>query len=113
MLRTSLIGTRVYLFTNCFWLKLIGHDALTFWRFIFLRSPRTRVSAGIIGHELVHVRRWVKAGFFKYAWRYVSGLLRHGYRANTEERIAYSEGPALAAHSDVQAIIRVLRSVSE
>lgn len=112
MLRTTLAGERVYLFTGCRWLRLLGADGLTLYRGIFLRAPRTRVTPGILGHELVHVRRWVSGGAFRWAIKYFWNLVRHGDHASPEERIAYAEGPSLAQHPDVQAIVRVLRGAA-
>lgn len=109
MLRTTLAGERVYLFTGCWWLRLLGADGLTLWRAMFFRAHRVQVTAGIIGHELVHVRRWVAGGVIRWPLRHLWDLVRHGYHASTEERIAYAEGPTLARHPDVLGIVRVLR----
>lgn len=109
MLRTTLAGERVYLFTGCWWLRLLGADGLTLWRAMFFRAHRVQVTAGIIGHELVHVRRWVAGGVIRWPLRHLWDLVRHGYRASAEERIAYAEGPTMAQHPDVQGIVRILR----
>jgi hypothetical protein len=49
--------------------------------------PRVRIDAGLLAHELVHVRQWREDRLF--AVRYVAEWVRRGYRQNRYEVEAY------------------------
>lgn len=66
----------------------------TWGRFILLnRQHAEHVNAGLIAHELVHVMQWRQHGILGFAWKYLTGLIKHGYKAHPFELEADATWP--------------------
>jgi len=52
-----------------------GVAAMTLGRWILVR-PGHREDAGLLGHELVHVRQWRELGPGGFLWRYLGAYVR-------------------------------------
>jgi hypothetical protein len=52
-----------------------GADAITLWRFIFVR-PEAAHSEYLLRHELVHVRQWRRYGVLGFSVRYLAPYVK-------------------------------------
>jgi hypothetical protein len=79
-----------------------GVSGMTLGRWVLLRSGHEH-DAGLLAHELVHVRQWRELGAARFLWRYL-GSYAQGRLRGLPHRDAYSaipfehEARALAGH---------------
>ena len=52
-----------------------GVAGMTLGRWILLRRGHER-DAGLVAHELVHVRQWRELGVLRFLWRYLGAYFR-------------------------------------
>ena len=66
-------------------LQRTGYGAITMpWQTVYVLPERIN-DAGLVRHELIHVEQIQRLGAWRWAWQYLRGLLRHGYRDNPLE----------------------------
>jgi len=74
-------------------LKAFGLAAVTMpWRTIHV-LPDHEADAGLLRHEIVHIKQIERDGPLTFSARYLFWLLRYGYRDNPYEVEAYAEEP--------------------
>ena len=58
---------------------LLGRDCITIGHTIYVAGGRSRITAYLLAHEFCHVLQWRHLGAARFLWRYVVGLVQHGY----------------------------------
>jgi Domain of unknown function (DUF4157) len=68
-----------------------GVAGMTLGRWVLLRRGHEH-DAGLLGHELVHVRQWRELGAARFLWRYL-GAYGRGRLRGLSHREAYAAIP--------------------
>lgn len=86
----TLDGRKVTVYTNVRPLRWAHTLGLCLGSRIWVAPSYGAVSGPLLAHEFCHVLQWHHEGVWGFLWRYVGGLLRHGYRLHPMEREAYA-----------------------
>jgi hypothetical protein len=79
----------VTVYTNVRPLRWMGKLGLCIGARIWLAPPQAGVWPALLAHEFCHVLQWRHYGAWGFLWRYVAGIVTHGYRKHPMEREAY------------------------